>query len=73
MSFKRCVVVGANGGLGKAFVNRLLQREGVDKIFALSRSGKSEIESDRLSAARLDFDAPETIAIAAERTFCGAI
>lgn len=60
------MVVGANGGIGAAFVNHLLANQSVGQVYGLSRSGRSASTSDRLTTATLDYGEPETIATAVE-------
>ena len=63
---KRCVVVGASGGIGSAFVDHLLARESVEQVYGFSRSEQLPVASDRLAAGTLNYADPETIAAAAE-------
>ena len=62
---KRCVVVGANGGIGAAFVQHLLEQNSVETIYCTSRSGSSAINHDKIIDVILNYEKPETISTAA--------
>ena len=61
-----CLVIGASGGIGKAFVELLLDHDGVETVFAFSRSRSLSLESEKLVRGHLDFDAPPSIEAAAQ-------
>lgn len=63
---KTCVVIGASGGIGAAFVELLVNRDGVETIFGFSRSKTVGLASDKLVLGHLDFDAPQSIEAAAQ-------
>ncbi|MCJ8311093.1 MAG: C-factor, partial [Hyphomicrobiales bacterium] len=52
---KRCVVVGASGGIGAGFVEHLLARDSVEQVYGFARSSTVSTESDRMVAGRLDY------------------
>jgi NAD(P)-dependent dehydrogenase (short-subunit alcohol dehydrogenase family) len=66
----RCAVIGASGGIGSALVRHLARLPQVAKIHALSRTPMVE-PPDKVAPATLDYDAPETIAAAAEACASG--
>ena len=63
---KHCVVVGATGGLGAAFIQVLAADAEVRTIHALSRSGKWPVVDDRIISSPLDLQNAVSIAKAAE-------
>ncbi|MGI9354042.1 MAG: SDR family NAD(P)-dependent oxidoreductase [Rhizobiaceae bacterium] len=64
---KTCVVVGATGGIGRAFVGHLAEREGIETIVCLSRSGEVPVQSSRVEAGQLDYTDTGTIETAVEQ------
>ena len=67
----RAVVTGANRGLGKAFVQGLLDR-GADAVYAAARNpGSVEVDDDRIIPIRLDITNPDDVRAAASR--CGDV
>lgn len=50
----RCVVVGASGGIGSAFVRGLLAKPGVERVYGLSRSPLTDSDP-KLSAHSIDY------------------
>ncbi|MEO1724156.1 MAG: hypothetical protein AAFR84_17355, partial [Pseudomonadota bacterium] len=58
-------VIGASGGIGAAFVGALDNMSRVSRVHAFSRSGRAP-EGMKVVAGRIDLEAPETIAAAAE-------
>ncbi|MEO0427878.1 MAG: SDR family NAD(P)-dependent oxidoreductase [Pseudomonadota bacterium] len=58
-------VIGASGGIGAAFVRALDGMGRVSRVHAFSRSGRVP-EGEKVVAGRIDLEAPETIAAAAE-------
>jgi len=63
---KRCVVIGASGGIGQAFVQHLTNRAGVEHVYCASRKPMPSANSDGQSWLALDYAKPETISAAAE-------
>ncbi|MEP1207027.1 MAG: SDR family NAD(P)-dependent oxidoreductase [Rhizobiaceae bacterium] len=59
-------MIGASGGIGSAFVDHLLARDSVEKVYGFSRSGRLARSNERLIAGALDYGEPESIAAAAE-------
>ena len=62
---KRCVVVGASGAIGRAFVEQLLRRPDVELVYGLSRSAV-EVEDSRFLSLSVDYQNPQTLQKAAE-------
>ena len=62
---KRCVVVGASGGIGSAFIDHLLARESVERVYGFARSEPQRVPSDRLVLGHLDYADTGTIKAAA--------
>ena len=60
-STKTALVMGATGGIGAAFVDHLLKRDGLERLHCCSRSGKPPADAPRIMAHTADYDAPETI------------
>ena len=63
---KRCVVFGASGGIGSAFVLHLLKDDNVDRVYGFSRSSSSGTSSEKLIEGRFDYIDPMSIERAAE-------
>ncbi|MEP0943268.1 MAG: SDR family NAD(P)-dependent oxidoreductase [Rhizobiaceae bacterium] len=63
---KRCIVIGANGGIGSAFIEHLLARDDVKSVYGFSRSIESTASNERLTTSHLDYANDETIAAAAQ-------
>ena len=63
---KRCVVFGASGGIGSAFVSHLLKDDNVDRVYGFSRSSSSGASSERLIEERFDYIDPMSIEQAAD-------
>jgi len=61
----RIAVIGASGGIGKAFVEALDGSGNVQKIYALSRSGTS-FENAKTEDVRIDLEDESTVSKAAE-------
>lgn len=61
-----CVVVGASGGLGSAFVGHLAGMPSVETIWCLSRTEKAPTISEKVRHERLDYNDPPSVAAAAE-------
>ena len=57
----RCVVVGASGGIGRAFVENLSMRDDVEVVYALSRAGKHEPSDDQIVPMSLNYEEPAAI------------
>lgn len=64
---RRVAVLGAQGGIGKALVDALAARPDIETVYALTRTPTAVTESDTIIALGADYDAPETLATAAER------
>lgn len=64
---KRCVVVGASGGIGSAFVDHLLARDSVEQVYGFARSTPRPANSERLVWGHLDYADAATIESAAEQ------
>ncbi|NRB29550.1 MAG: SDR family NAD(P)-dependent oxidoreductase [Rhizobiaceae bacterium] len=64
---KRCVVVGASGGIGAGFVEHLLARDSVEQVYGFARSSTVSAESDRFTTGRLDYADVGSIKAAADR------
>lgn len=64
---KRCVVVGASGGIGSAFVDHLLARDSVEQVYGFARSMSRAANPERLVWGRLDYADTATIEAAAEQ------
>jgi NAD(P)-dependent dehydrogenase (short-subunit alcohol dehydrogenase family) len=62
---KHCAVIGANGGIGAAFISHLLTNDSVESIHCCSRSGISQFTNGKAINHILDYDNPESIAAAA--------
>lgn len=58
---KNCVVVGATGGIGRAFVGHLATRESVETIHCFSRGGKGPVDSEKIETGVLDYSNSDTI------------
>ena len=63
---KRCVVFGASGGIGSAFVAHLLENDHVDRVYGFSRSGMSDADSEKLTEGNFDYADPTSIEQAAD-------
>lgn len=61
----RVAVIGASGGIGRAFVDHLAQSDQVACVYALSRAG-IDFDSDKVQSLSIDLEKEETIAHAAE-------
>ncbi len=61
-----CVVVGASGGIGRAFVSQLAGYEYVAKTLCLSRSDELLNHSPKTVSGRIDYSDTESIEAAAE-------
>jgi len=61
----RCVVVGASGGIGSAFVEALSKQAGAERIYALSRHPKSDSDA-KLTPISIDYARQETLEAAAQ-------
>jgi NAD(P)-dependent dehydrogenase (short-subunit alcohol dehydrogenase family) len=62
----RAAVIGASGGIGRAFVEHLAAADDVAAVLALSRKGKGP-EGDKVEHGTIDTDDEASIAAAAER------
>lgn len=60
-------IIGASGGLGKAFINELANRQDVENIYAFARSDIS-FAIDKVTFANIDLTFEDTIQAAAELT-----
>ena len=60
----RVAIIGASGGIGRAMVEQLTQRNDVEKIYALSRS-ETALDSEKVQAMSLDLDREDSIRAAA--------
>ncbi len=63
-AYRNCVVIGANGALGGAFIRNLASRAGVERIHAFSRSDVETI-SPLVSAHAIDYEDEASIRQAA--------
>lgn len=63
----RCAVIGSTGGIGSAFVEHLLGRDGVEQIYCLSRRGTAPHQTEKIISGRLDYYHPETVQQVAEQ------
>lgn len=61
----RAVVIGASGGVGGALVQLLAERDEVEAVHALSRSGRGP-EGAKIAAGRIDIVDEKSVAAAAE-------
>ena len=64
---KRCVVIGASGGIGSAFVDHLLSRDTVERVYGFARSTEFGGDSQRLTRGHIDFGDSAKIEAAAEQ------
>lgn len=64
---KTCVVLGATGGIGRAFADHLVARDSVERVLCLSRSGDAPVESPKVETGKLDYADPASIEAAAEQ------
>ena len=62
--FASAVLVGANGGIGRAVAARLIDQNLCEHLFALSRL-PPEAQHDRVTPLHADYDAPESLEQAA--------
>lgn len=58
---KNCVVIGASGGIGSAFVQNLLEQESVERVFAGSTKTDYVHPDSRVRPCRVDYRQPTTI------------
>lgn len=63
---ENCVVVGATGGIGAAFVRQLVARNGVKSVWCLSRTGRSPVQGSKIRSAGLDITSPDSVLAAAQ-------
>lgn len=63
---RTCVVIGASGGIGSAFVDHLLARNGVEKVIGFSRSNTINRIDPRFQSGFLDYAQPDSIYPAAK-------
>lgn len=61
----RAVVIGASGGIGRAFVKALAADEAIASVLACSRTGKV-FQSDKVESVHLDLEDENSIAAAAD-------
>lgn len=64
----RAVIIGASGGLGAAFTQILAQRQEVDCVYALSRSGTA-IDTGKVRSGWIDLTEEQAIGAAAQAVF----
>jgi len=62
---KRVVVMGATGGIGRAFIDLLSQRTSVEHIYAMARSD-TEYSEPGVAALTADYSVPESLESAAQ-------
>ena len=58
---KNCVVIGASGGIGSAFVRHLLKRDSVERVFAGSTRADYTHPDPRVTPCQVDYRQPKTI------------
>ncbi len=56
-----CVVIGASGGIGEAFVRHLVDQEQVERVHCLSRRGVIPFENTKLVGGVIDYETPTSI------------
>lgn len=59
-------VIGASGGIGSAFVDVLVSKDNVNKIYALSRS-ETDFDSAKIISGNIDITSEDSIKAAAEK------
>jgi len=64
---RNCVVVGATGGIGRAFLEHLIARGEVEHVLCLSRKGDAPSASPKIVTGKLDYTETASIEAAAEQ------
>ena len=66
--YKNVAIIGAGGALGQAFLHRLSELSGIERIYAFSRNGAS-FGKDNVTPIQINYENEASISMAANKAF----